>query len=302
MSDQLLQSQLAKAARERGQRRDITIDGRVTAYWFYPALKRSAKNLVMIHGYRGNHHGLEAIAGALTSTNIYIPDLPGFGSSEPLARKHSIVEYSTWLDKFITGLELKQKPHLLGHSFGSIVVSSYAVRFDGIRSLILENPVSAPALRGPRAAASIATNAFFKLAEVLPEGAGNRMLKGWPMVRGMSVIMTKSRDPKLRGWIHGQHDENFSDFASRAVALEGYAASVSNCVADYSADFKVPVLMLVGERDDITSIKQQMHLFDSLDVYPSQLVEFSSVGHLTHYEIPDQIADSIEEWVSEVDD
>jgi pimeloyl-ACP methyl ester carboxylesterase len=302
MSDQLFQSQLAKVARERGQRREITIDGRSTAFWFYPALKRSAKNLVMIHGYRGNHHGLEAIAGALTSMNVYIPDLPGFGRSEPLARGHSITEYSRWLDKFITGLSLKKKPHLLGHSFGSIVVSAYAARFDGIRSLILENPVSAPALSGPRAATSVATNAFFKLAGLLPEAAANRLLKGWPLVRGMSVIMTKSRDPKLRGWIHRQHDENFSDFASRAVALEGYAASVSNCVSDFSADFIVPVLMLVGERDDITSIKQQMQLFDSLDVYPSQLVEFGSVGHLTHYEIPSQIADSIEEWVSEIDD
>jgi pimeloyl-ACP methyl ester carboxylesterase len=302
MSDQLLQSRLAKAARQRGQRGDITIDGRVTAYWFYPALKRSAKNLVMIHGYRGNHHGLEAIAGALPGMNVYIADLPGFGRSEPLAAKHSIVEYAKWLDKFISGLGLGQKPHLLGHSFGSIVVSAYAARFDGIRSLILENPVSAPALKAPRAAASIATNAYFKLAELLPEQAGNRLLRGWPIVRGMSVVMTKSRDPELRGWIHRQHDENFSDFASRAVALEGYAASVSNCVADFSAEFKVPVLMLVAERDDITSIEQQRALFESLRVRPCQLVEFGSVGHLTHYEIPDQIADSIEEWVSEVDD
>ena len=302
MGDQLRQSQLARSARDRGERRNISINGKLTAYWYYPALKRSSKTLVMIHGYRGNHHGLEAIAGALTSMNVYIPDLPGFGRSEPLDRNHSIVEYATWLDKFVSGLALKQKPHLLGHSFGSIVVSAYAARFDGIRSLILENPVADPALSGPRAAASIATNAYFKLAELLPERAGNRLLKGWPMVRGMSIIMTKSRDPKLRGWIHRQHDENFSDFASRSVALEGYAASVSNCVSDFSADFKVPVLMLVAERDDITSIKQQRALFDSLNVRPCHLVEFGSVGHLTHYEIPDQIADSIEEWVSEIDD
>ena len=60
--------------------------------------------------------------------------------------------------------------------------------------------------------------------------------------------------------------------------------------------------MLVGELDDITSIGQQRALFDSLDVSTSRMVEFESVGHLTHYEIPDQIAASIEEWVSELDD
>ena len=302
MSGELFQSQLANSARARSMRRELTIDGKVTAYWFYPAAKRSASSLVMIHGYRGNHHGLEAIAGALTSMDVYIPDLPGFGKSEPLTSEHSIAQYATWLEAFISSLSLKSKPHLLGHSFGSIVVSAYAASFDGIESLILENPVSSPALSGPRALTSIATNAFFKLAEALPEATGNRLLKGWPMVRGMSVIMTKSRDRQLRKWIHGQHDANFSDFANRTVAIEGYSASISNCVSDFSTAFKTPVLMLVGELDDITSIGQQRALFDSLDVSTSRLVEFESVGHLTHYEIPDQIAASIEEWVSELDD
>jgi pimeloyl-ACP methyl ester carboxylesterase len=302
MSSELFQSQLANSARSRAERRELTIEGKVTAYWFYPAAKRSAVSLVMIHGYRGNHHGLEAIAGALTSMNLYIPDLPGFGKSEPLRSEHSVAQYAIWLDAFISSLKLKSKPHLLGHSFGSIVVSAYAASFDGIESLILENPVSAPALSGPRAASSLATNAFFRLAAALPEATANRLLKGWPMVRGMSVVMTKSRDRQLRKWIHGQHDANFSDFANRAVALEGYSASISNCVSDFSAAFKVSVLMLVGELDDITSIEQQRKLFDALDVPTSRLVEFDSVGHLTHYEIPDQIAASIEEWVSELDD
>lgn len=302
MSAKLRQSHLATAARERGQRREMLVNGRTSAIWFYPAQKRASATLVMIHGYRGNHHGLEAIAGSLTDFDVYIPDLPGFGQSQPLATKHSVDEYAAWLDALIRELKLANKPHLLGHSFGSIVVSAYAAKFDGIESLILENPVSSPALSGPRAFASVATNSFFGLAGALPEAAGNWLLKSWPMVRGMSVIMAKTRNRQLRAWIHQQHDANFSDFANRAVALEGYSASVSNCVADYAPNFKVPVLMLVAELDDITTVKQQRELFESLDVEVSQLVEFGEVGHLTHYEIPEQIADSISKWVAELNE
>lgn len=302
MNQLISQAELAASARARAIRREFVIDNREVAFWFYPALKPTNESIILIHGYRGNHHGLEAIAGALVDFDLCIPDLPGFGKSATLNASHGIEEYADWLNHFIEALSLAHKPHLLGHSFGSIVVSAYAARYNGIESLILENPVSSPALSGPRALVSAATNAFFDLTKKVPETVGTRLLKSWPLVRGMSVVMAKTRNRDLRRWIHAQHDANFSDFASRRVALEGYKASISNCVADFSSKFSVPVLMLVGELDDITSLSQQRELFDSLEVSASQLVEFSSVGHLTHYEIPEMIAESVREWVSELND
>lgn len=304
MAQTLNQEKLAETARARGERRELVVGESLTAYWFYPAEfgASTRRSLVMIHGYRGNHHGLEAIAAALPNVDIYIPDLPGFGESAPSKTGHGISDYAEWLSGFIYGLNLQREPHLLGHSFGSIVVSAYASRFSGIKSLILENPVSAPALKGPRAFATAATKSFVWLAGALPEPLGLRMLKGKPVVRAMSIAMAKTRNRQLRKWIHAQHDSNFSDFASRAVALESYSASISNCVADFSADFKLPVLMLIGELDDITSVRKQQELFDSIAQSNSKLVEFKRVGHLTHYEIPEQIAKTVEEWLSEHDD
>lgn len=298
----LRQSELAADARMRGERREVSIGESKTAFWFYPAEFGSAtsQSVVMIHGYRGNHHGLEAIAGALRNLDVYIPDLPGFGESQPSASGHTITNYADWLDVFIRELKLSAKPHLLGHSFGSIVVSAYAAEYAGIASLILENPVSAPALKGRKSLATAAAKSFFRLAALLPESLGESLLKSWPMVRGMSIVMTKSRDGNLRRWIHAQHDANFNDFATRAVALEGYAASVSNCVRDYSANFSVPVLMLIGERDDITSVEEQQNLHRSIELLPSHLVQFERVGHLTHYEVPEDVANAIEMWIAEL--
>lgn len=300
MSSQLNQARLAEIARGSSERKVVKIDGCTTTYWYYAArsTNKSPRALVFIHGYRGNHHGLEAIAGAIEHSDIYIPDLPGFGQSEAFANQHNIEHYAKWLDAFLDALNLKEKPHLLGHSFGSIVVSAYAASFDGIKTLILENPVASPALKGPKAAMTAIAKGFFWLAGALPESMGDAILKSWPMVRGMSVVMTKSRMRELRGWVHQQHDENFNDYASRRVALEGYSASISSCVSDFADSFKVPALMLVGERDDITSIPQQKRLFARLTVAGSEFESFAKVGHLTHYEIPVEIGLAIERWAA----
>ena len=300
MKYQLLQAELAAKARRIAERREVSISGVRTAYWFYAATKgsKSPATLVLIHGYRGNHHGLEAIAGALDNINVVIPDLPGFGESEPFATTHSIQNYAEWLHEFLVSLKLSKKPHLLGHSFGSIVVSAQAAKFDDIATLILENPVAAPALAGPKAFTTALAKSFFWLAGALPEQTGTNLLKGFAMVRGMSVLMAKTSNRQLRKWIHQQHDENFNDFATRRVALEAYVASVSNCVGDFAKDFSVPVLLLAGKRDDITTVAQQRALAAKIRTSKSQLEIFNGVGHLTHYEIHEKIAEHISSWIS----
>jgi pimeloyl-ACP methyl ester carboxylesterase len=300
MSETLFQAKLATIARDASQRRTVIVNGTETVYWFYPKrnLKSKTKrSIVFIHGYRGNHHGLEAIAGAIEDFDIYIPDLPGFGQSAAFRVDHSVEHYASWLNGFIQSLNFgSTKPHLLGHSFGSIVVSGYAAKYNGIATLILENPVASPALKGPKAAMTAVAKAFFWLAGIFPENLGDAILKSWPMVRGMSIIMTKSRIKELRAWVHRQHDENFNDFANRRVALEGYTASISNCVSDFVQNFKMPVLMMIGDKDDITSVTQQQKLFTKIPSGDKHIEIFEGVGHLTHYEIPTQIGKAISDW------
>ena len=301
MSSVIAPQQLAASARSRGQHLRATLAAKETSYWFYPATNsKSNGSIVFIHGYRGNHHGLEAIAGAISNFDVIIADLPGFGQSDPFEEEHTIERYANWVNDFLESLNLNGKPHLLGHSFGSIVVSAYAAKFQGIASLILENPVAAPALTGPKANTTKLAKAFFWLAAALPEGLGTWLLKSWPMVRGMSIVMTKSKNTELRRWVHNQHDENFNDFADRRVALEAYQASITNCVGDFAPKFTAPTLMMIGELDDITTVQQQQTLFDSLQVHPKRLRQHAGVGHLTHYEIPAAIAKDIEQWASEL--
>ena len=108
--------------------------------------------IIMIHGFRGTHHGLARIAEELGDHyHLIIPDIPGFGEGETLDA-YTLDNYVMWLHRFITRQKLNQPPILLGHSFGSIVTAAYAAHYpETIQKLILVNPIGAPALEGPKA-------------------------------------------------------------------------------------------------------------------------------------------------------
>lgn len=294
----LISKKLAESAAARAIEKSVSVSGCKSAYWFYPGPTVEAPAILLIHGYRGNHRGLEAIAGALDDFNVYIPDLPGFGKSEPFEKNHSIQNYANWLSGFISALDLDRKPILLGHSFGSIICAAFAANSSQILMLVLENPVSAPALDGDKVFISKLTEKFFRVIGSVRPNLADWLLKSWPMVRGMSIVMTKSRDRELRAWIHKQHDDNFNDFASTRVALEGYAASISDNVRNYAGKFQVPTLVIIGDRDEITSTEHQQKMTDSIPA-KKYLSLHQGIGHLTHYESPVLVADDIRTFVAE---
>lgn len=253
--------------------------------------------LLMIHGYRGNHRGLEAIAAGLSNFRILIPDLPGFGESDPLATNHSVDNYSHWLGKFVEQIGISGNLQLVGHSFGTLIVGKYATN-NSVKSVSLVNPVSKPALTGPRSALTKLTRVYYALASALPEVIGQWLLRSSLAVMIMSVVMAKSEDKALRRWIHSQHLNNFSDFASVRVATEGYEASISTDLSTLAPHISSPVLIVAAEKDDITDIGSQREVALT---YPNAVIrEIHGVGHLVHYEAPDQAARFIAEFVESV--
>jgi pimeloyl-ACP methyl ester carboxylesterase len=113
----------------------------------------------------------------------------------------------------------------------------------------------------------------------------------------MSSVMAKTKDRVLRSWIHKQHLSNFSDFASVRVATEGYDASISTDLSAMAPSITSPVLVVAAELDDITAIDRQREVVKH---YPTaRLVEIDSVGHLVHYEAPQQAARYIASFVEE---
>src|ERR1700712_5570485 len=82
----------------------IDLLGGTTHYWIYgpPDAKTT---IVIAHGYRGEHHGLEPVIAQLPDIRWIGPDMPGFGDSTPMTEApHSIPGYARWLTEFVEGI------------------------------------------------------------------------------------------------------------------------------------------------------------------------------------------------------
>lgn len=271
------------------RRETIEVLGSPTAYWVYGD-DASPDTLVAVHGFRGEHHGLEPIVAHLRGSRVVSPDLPGFGETPPIpGRRHDLELYVEWLTAF-TAAVAPGEP-VLGHSFGSIVVAAAVAAGLPTSKVVLVNPIGAPALQGPRGVMTRLAVFYYWAGARLPRRAGEWVLRNRAIVRITSIAMAKTRDPRLRRFIHDQHDTYFSQFADRDVLHDAFVASVSHDVSESAPSIPQPTLLIAAEKDDITPIEAERRLATLFaDV---SLVEIPEVGHLIHYETPAAAADAI---------
>lgn len=275
------------------ERREVEVLGGTTAYWVYGDDDADA-TIVAVHGFRGEHHGLDPVVAHLRGIRVVSPDLPGFGETAPLeGRAHDLDAYAQWLRAFVE--TVSPDAIVLGHSFGSIVSSAAVAGGLATPKLILVNPIGAPALEGPRGVLTRLAVFYYLAGAKLPRPVGEALLRNGLIVRVMSNAMAKTRDPALRRFVHEQHDEYFSRFADRDVLHEAFVTSVSHDVREFAPRIAQPTLLIAAQKDDITPIEAERHL---ATLFPdARLVEIADVGHLIHYETPEAAASAIREFV-----
>lgn len=267
--------ELMQQAKLRAHREDVG----ATATWHYPG---QGPTIVLVHGFRGDHHGLSAIAAALSDFHVVIPDLPGYGKTPQLDGKHDLDGYAQWLKEFLA--ELGEEPILVGHSFGSLLVAAAHQRGIRTKATILLNPVTTKAngtLPGKLA------GIFYQIGKL--GKPGSYLLRSAAVVRGMSIAMATTRNLQLRSFIHNQHLSFFSNYASDRVAQEGFAAANSSSVLDFARTLPKQLLVIAGEKDLIAPLPGQLKLQQAT----SAKLETLPVGHLTHYEAPFEVAELI---------
>lgn len=276
------------------ERHEVSAGGGTTAYWTYGPADADV-TIVAVHGFRGEHHGLEPVVAFLPEYRIVMPDLPGFGETAPLpGRTHNLDAYVDWLIDFVSAVA--PGAYILGHSFGSIVTSAAVTRGLETPKLILVNPIGAPALEGPRGILTRLAMFYYWAGAKLPKGLGTWVLRNPVVVRIMSVAMAKTRNRALRQFIHDQHDTYFSRFADRDALHEAFVTSVSHDVSQVAEQLTLPTLLIAAELDDITPIEKERELAARMP--DATLVEIPNVGHLIHYETPATAAEAIESFLS----
>lgn len=278
-------------------RRDVVrVLGSDTRYWVYGP-EDAATTIVIAHGYRGEHHGLEPVIAQLRDVRIIGPDLPGFGESTPMTgTRHDIPGYAAWYAGFLDALGLGGSAVVLGHSFGSMV-TAYAVATGLVTTprLVLVNPIAASALDGPSKIRTQGTVVYYKLASALPARAGHWLLDNWLVIRFMSLSLIKTRDRALRRFIHDQHHTYFGRFSDRQTVVEGFEASISTDVTSVASAISVPTLLIGAEHDLITTVPQLETLRDAMT--DATLHVIPDVGHLIHYEKAREAAELIVDFL-----
>lgn len=283
---------------EVGEPRERVMEGAGVAlrYWVYgsAAARRNAPVTVMVHGLRGTHHGLEPIIDKLSDRCVVVPDLPGFGDTGPMSgQPHDVAGYAALITELIE--HLGAPVVLLGHSFGSLVAAAVAADSPRlVQRLVLVNPISTPALKGPRGLLSRLTAVYYSLGKALPRRAGYALLANKLIVLAASRAMTRTKDKQLRRFVDENHLRHFSRFHSPELLSESFRASVSHTVTDFAQRLVMPTMLIAGESDEIAPLDGQRTLVGQLA--DAELVVIPEVGHLVHYETPATAAAAIERF------
>lgn len=295
-----------------------------TRYWQYGegmgsgSFPEGCYPVLLVHGFRGDHHGLEIIANYLLklipNVSIISPDLPGFGRSGDLSEsapgEDSIDAYVAWLQDFVERTNPLGLPlHVVGHSFGSILTSAFAAAHPAsLARLSLINPISEPALEGRQRVTSRLASLYYRAGAALPEKIGYPLLRSQLITRLSSEVMMRTKDRAMRRFINGQHAAYFGSFGSRRGVLSAYEASIAHTAAEYAAAIRVPVQMLVAEDDDLGTPETARAMYATLtsrnlpapSAGPRERLDMiPEVGHLIHYETPHLAAELIADFAAD---
>jgi pimeloyl-ACP methyl ester carboxylesterase len=189
-------------------RHNTSIDGVRTAHW--EGGVPGATPLILLHGLNGSHHGLWPLAARLADYHLFLPDMPGHGSSG-LPKIGHFASVVKWFDAYIKRIagQTGQKPVVIAHSFGAQIAFMACQQLpDAYRECILLTPV-------PRV--SILPYLFGKSLALLPsrlalEVAGrNESVRFW---RGSFLLHRHTPETKaLVKWIGDQGANSPDKFA-----------------------------------------------------------------------------------------
>ena len=265
------------------QKRSKRLDVGSTANWIVAG---NGPRILFVHGFRGDHNGLMPIAGALQDSEVWAPDLPGYGKTHEFDAEHNLENYGSWLRAFVDQAE--DFDLVLGHSFGSLVVASALNK--GLKAkTVLLNPITSRAIEIGGLGQSLAQRYY-------DVGAKRPALLSAPLVvRGMSMLLTKSVNPGIRSFAHSQHAQHFSSYRSTRVVVEGFKAASSGSVSDFHGGIQGELLMIAWQQDIVAPVAKTIELHEQLP--NSQLEVIPKVGHLTHYETPLAVAMAVERFV-----
>ena len=247
------------------------------------------KTILLIHGLRGDHHGLVALAEALEQRGYSVinPDLPGSGDSAELDEK-SLDGYADWLHENYGN----KNYYVAAHSMGSIIVSHYLAKYpqDKIqRRVILISPIFRTK------AGQKASNFLYALANgalhILPKKPRYNFMRSNAVSFCISHYLTSDKTQQKE--IDQLHYKYSGRFASADSLLADMKISMKEqTILPENKD----VLYIIGAKDRLTKTKLARNRAAEQG---ASFTEIADTGHLINYEQPAELAAAIDEFICE---
>jgi 4,5:9,10-diseco-3-hydroxy-5,9,17-trioxoandrosta-1(10),2-diene-4-oate hydrolase len=242
------------------QSKVIKIDGRDVHYY----TAGEGEPLVVIHGGAGDARSWwRNIQELAEKYKVYAPDLPGYGTSQPLDGNFYIHEFSDFINKFTNFLHLK-KFVVIGHSMGGGIALDFVLKFPGrVTKLIL---VSSLGL-GREIALWL------------------RFISIPSIVKVVGYVVGKAIE--FLGWMLGQSNP-FELVLPVSPVVVRIGTSIANrqsqnlVLEKYLKKIKIPTMLIWGGRDPVVPVKTA---YRAVKEFPNaRLLVFKKSGHNVHRE------------------
>jgi len=249
--------------------------------------------IILQHGMTDNSRSwsLSAPYFAKAGYHVYLPDLVGQGMTGGIDELYTTIAYACNLKAFFDALNIK-KAILAGHSLGSMVVQTFALFYpDRVNKIMLLSTVPIKNYLNKRLIYLYNTQ-----IDVLKdnEQVSDKFLGYW---YNCTIKEDKYKEV-FNELLAGLKKE------SRAIDKKGWRRILLGLVATNLFDLyiyfnkSIPVLILHGDNDEMTSNEHQPEICSLLNVKPTSYKNYLNVGHNIQFEIPEEASLDMLKWLN----
>lgn len=240
----------------------LDVNGIRTAHLVAEPPASASATVIALHGW-GAHSGLMwpvAERLARLGYRVLVPDLPGFGQSQPPPVAWSVGDYAHFVLAYLDAHHADQV-FLIGHSFGGrLGLVLGADQPDRIRRMALADAAGVPSR---------------------PSLTTRTRLAVYKRVRDtLYAVGAKGTADKLRAWYGKRYGS--ADYQSAGALRETFVRVVNENLLPYAARVACPTLLFWGDKDEDTPLWQGQTLERTIP--DAGLIVYPGAGHYSYLE------------------
>lgn len=195
----------------------------------------TGKPIVIVHGGGdGASIWLDTVAGLARYYRVYLPDLPGYGDSQPMSDQFHLSEYVNFVGRFADSVGL-ERFYLVGHSIGGSIALNFALKHpERVEKLVLVSSLGLGAKVGLWVRL-VSLPALFK-----------------PVSRALHALM------RAVGWVTKRVFASIfiNPLPPVKIDMGRYVASLKRQapVSDSLYSLKMPTLLVWGAKDNVVPV------------------------------------------------